>query len=103
MKRIIILITLILTIAATASASTVRGKVVKPDGATAYRGAAVTLEHAERGRSTPAYADNDGMFYLRNVPPGDYTMEVQTANDKAVFRITVLNQEYSDVAPVKVK
>ncbi len=101
MKRIATLL-LTLLVAAAANAATVRGKIIRADGSVA-RGAAVTLDHPQRGRSATAYSDAEGMFYLPNVPAGDYTMEVQTPNDKAAFRITVLNQEYSDVAPVKVK
>ena len=101
MKRIAVVI-LTLFVALAANAATVRGKIVREDGSVA-RGAAVTLDHPQRGRSATAYVDAEGMFYLQNVPAGDYTMEVQTQNGKVTFRITVLNQEYSDVAPVTVK
>jgi hypothetical protein len=43
------------------------------------------------------------MFYIYNVPPDDYTLEVST-NDKQPLRysIRVLDKPYTDIAPIRV-
>ena len=54
-----------------ASASTVRGRLLHINGYPAA-GVAVTVSNQQAGRSSPAYAGPDGMYYLYNVPPGYY-------------------------------
>ena len=76
MKRFLAIL-LTLGFAASAVANTVRGQVLQPNGA-AYAGAQVTLENAAVGKTAPAITAEDGVFILRNVPPGQYTMYVRT-------------------------
>ena len=99
-RRILFSIALIL-IAAAAGAATVRGTIQRPDG-TAYPAAAVTLDSAQFGRSATALTADDGVFQLRNVPPGDYTMEVKTRASVTKRQITVVNQPQMQIPAVRV-
>jgi len=52
----------------------------------------VTLFNQSIGRSTPAYAGPDGMYYLYNVPPGFYYLEVWvTPNTPIVYQVQVFD------------
>lgn len=94
----LVLITL-LSLASTALADTVRGKVVYADGSTAYANVAVTLVTGA-GRSGTVYTGSDGMFYLVRVPPGQYTIEVKSPREKKAIPVVVDAKPYTDVAPV---
>jgi hypothetical protein len=88
------------------AASTVRGKLFRQNSAGQSYGAAgipVRLVDQGRGPSARSYSGSDGMFYIYNVPPGNYTLEVFT-NDKQPLRysIRVLDKPYTDIAPIRV-
>jgi hypothetical protein len=99
-RTIAVLVVFLLFATASAHADTVRGKVVYADGVTAYPNVAVTLQNSA-GRSGTAYTGSDGMFYLEQIPAGEYTMEVKTAKETKTLKISVQPQPYTDVAPVK--
>jgi hypothetical protein len=99
MKRFVA-IALILGTAASAAASTVRGKVLRPDGA-AYAGAQVTLENAVIGKTAAAFAAEDGVFILRNIPPGQYTLQVKTPKSNKSVTVSVTQEATSDVGAVQ--
>ena len=61
--------------AASAHAASVRGAVDHRDGKPAA-GLAVTLSDHKEFRSAPAHVGNDGMYYLANIPAGQYYLEV---------------------------
>jgi hypothetical protein len=68
------------------AASTVRGKLYRQNsGGQSYgaSGIPVRLVHKTRGPSARSYSGSDGMFYINNVPPGDYTLEVFTSEKEA--------------------
>ena len=88
--------------AATASAATIRGRVLRPDGR-AYAGVKVAVQSPAIGRSATILTADDGVFQMRNVPAGEYTMEVRTAGSTATFRITVDQRPMVDLAPVTVR
>jgi hypothetical protein len=95
-------------IAAAAAAATVRGRLdrVNPQG---FRypatGVAVTVYNQYMGRSGASYAGPDGMYYLYNIPPGQYYLEVWISHDPrippTVYPISVY-EPYSDVPPIVV-
>jgi hypothetical protein len=91
------------SIASIAHAETVRGKIVYPDGVTPHVNVAVTLESAGSGRSGTVYSGSDGMFYLENVPPGQYSMEIKSPNETRTVPVVVARKDVNDVAPVAVK
>src|SRR5262245_24746381 len=61
-----------------AEAATVRGRLVRrtPQGFYPAQGVPVTVFSREKGRSGASYSGPDGMYYLYNIPPGPYTLEV---------------------------
>jgi hypothetical protein len=100
MRRTILLTLLVFAIATAADAATVRGKVTYSD-ARPHPGVSITLTSAATGATPTVRTDEEGMFYLQNVPAGQYTMEVTTSKGKSTYRVTVTADAYSDVPPVK--
>lgn len=86
----------------TANAATVRGRLVHANGYPAA-GVAVTVVNQQVGRSSPAYAGPDGMYYLYNIPPGYYYLEVWTypGAPPQVYQIQVF-EPYTDLPPTGV-
>jgi len=55
-------------------AATVRGKIERKAGyPVSYM--KVTLK-GQKSESSPVYTGSDGMYYFKNIPAGDYTLEV---------------------------
>jgi hypothetical protein len=94
--------------AAESFAGNVRGLLLRqgPRGSHPVAGIAVTVYHQQMGRSQPGYSGSDGMFYLYNIPAGQYYLEIWangTGNRPLVFQILVNDQQqFTDVAPVTV-
>ena len=101
MKRQTILAALLVLLASAAQAATVRGKVTYADGKPCA-GAAVTVINGSNQSSTEAYSDSQGMYYLPDVPPGRYTLNVKTSRGTKSVPITVAAAEYSDAPAVTV-
>lgn len=101
-KRIAVAL-VVLIVTAGAAIADVRGKVVYPDGVTPYEKVAATLVSDSAGRSGTVYSGNDGMFYLQNVPPGNYKLELKSARETKTFAISVKAQPVTDVAPVRMQ
>ena len=91
------------TTTAGSDAGTVRGLVVTADSAKLFAGAAVTLENKTLGRSATVYTGADGMYYLRNVPPGTYTLEVRTSTALKKYRVVIQPKPYVDIMPISAK
>jgi len=85
-----------------ANAATIRGKVVLASGAPC-RGAEAKAADAANRESTSAYSDNDGMFYIHNVPPGRYVVIVTKGNGKATANVTVTGAEYAEAGTLRVQ
>ncbi len=85
-----------------ADAATLRGRLIHKNGypATAI---AVTLVNAQGVRCSPAYTGADGMYYLSNVPPGPYHLEIwiYPKGAPAVFQIQV-REPLTDIAQIAV-
>ena len=86
---------LLLSIAAAAFAAptTVRGKVVTPDGATPYPDVEVTV----MAKNKSVYTDTHGRFFVRDLEPGDYVITVKTSRSTSTHRITALPQAVTPV------
>lgn len=87
------------------SAASLRGRLDRtlPNGARVpVGGITVTVFSQATGRSSPAVSQQDGMYYLNNVPAGDYNLEVWirgTNNPPLAYGIRVI-EPYTDVAPI---
>ncbi len=99
---------LLFAITSAAAAATVRGRLdrVYANGVRYPAvGVAVTLYGQNVRRSAPAYTGPDGLYYLYNIPPGSYYLEVWTSRDPgarpAVYPVSV-REPYTDVAPIVV-
>ena len=88
-----------------AEAQTVRGRIERwtPYGIYPATAMAVTLFSPDRGRSYPAYTDNQGFYYLQNIPPGNYVLEVWVGQLPLTRPVSVLNRPYNDVPPIQVR
>lgn len=96
--------TLLLLTALTVSAfgASVRGKLQNSQQQPkAY--VAVTLYSAKTGRSAEVYTGEDGMYYLNNVPAGEYLLEVWV-NPKSplTYKVTILDPG-TDIPPIEVR
>jgi Carboxypeptidase regulatory-like domain len=98
--RFLVAFALIL-LASAAQATTVRGRVLRPDGRL-NPGAAVLLQNAAIGSTATVYAAADGVFTLRNIPPGDYTMRVRTSRGATDLRVSVSAQPTVNLPDVRV-
>lgn len=85
-----------------AHAATVRGRLIHPNGYPAA-GIAVTVINAGGVRCSPAYTGADGMYYLFNIPPGPYYLEIWIYPGGAPerFQIQVV-EPYTDIPQVGV-
>jgi hypothetical protein len=97
-------IVLVFVLSTVALGATVRGRLdrVYPNGARyPATGVAVTLFNQSLGRTTPAYAGPDGLYYFYNIRPGSYYLEVWTSQNgpPAVYPINVV-EPYTDIGPV---
>jgi hypothetical protein len=73
--HIVFVCTALALVAASASAASVRGEVQHRNGKPA-EGIAVTISDHKDFRSAPAHVGTDGMYYLANIPAGQYYLEV---------------------------
>ena len=80
-------------------AATVRGRIVRSNGNFPVPYVTVTLASPERGRSAPAVTGFDGMYYLYNVPPGPYVLELWLGQRPATYPITV-QDPVTDIPPL---
>ena len=89
-----------------AYAGTVRGRLDRqgPYGIHPVPYMAVTLySSTSRRRTSPAYTGADGMYYLYNIPYGGYTLEIWIKGFRyppITYRISVLNQQYTDIKSI---
>lgn len=62
-----------------ASAATVRGRLVHSNGVSAA-GFAVRVTNPQMGPSGFTYSGGDGFYYLNQIPPGSYVLEIFLSN-----------------------
>jgi len=82
--------------AASAHAATVRGQLLHSNGYPAA-GYAVTVSSAQTGRSSPARVGADGMYYILNVPPGAYYLEIWVNPQSPMVYQIYVNEPYTDI------
>ena len=90
---------------AIAAAGTVRGQLYRMVNGkrVGANGIAVRLNNPKQGPSSLVYTNTEGMYFLYNIPPGQYTLEVTIAKDVKKYQITVENKAYTDIAPIEIK
>ena len=104
-KLALYLLLLILAFARTGHAASVRGRIdhaYSNGQRIPMTGVTVTVSQPGMGRSAPAYTDGRGMYYLQNIRPGIYNLEIWSPNSPGkpiVYRIRV-SDPYTDVPPV---
>jgi len=93
---------LALSTAAAHAAATVRGKVIRDKDKSAAAGYRVTVMN-DKARTTPARVGQDGMYYIYDVEPGPYQLEIWVPNTAApvVYKIQVV-EPYTDVPQIAV-
>lgn len=104
--RNFILLLLALGFAIEASAQTIRGRLMRATPYGPYPAAyvAVTVYAPHMGRSAPAYSSPEGFYFLYNVPPGQYVLEVWTSNIPVTANLFVAhNRPWVDVAPITIR
>jgi hypothetical protein len=89
-------------------ATSVRGRLacqntISGDPVQAVR---VRLAHPQLGTSSWASSGNDGMFYLYNAPPGDYTLEIEInpkdeRNGTIRLAVRVAPSPITDLSPIR--
>jgi hypothetical protein len=96
----LLLCLIVFVFTAYAYAGTVRGKLERRGYAAEHVG--VTLYNQREGRSSYAYTGSDGMYYLYNVPPGTYYLEIWIQPDREPLRyeVQVYSQPLTDIAPI---
>ena len=101
-----ILLSLLLAAATQSPAqTTVRGRLVMntPQGQFPVPNVWVSLFNPNIGRSTFSLSGGDGMYYLFNVPQGDYSLEIWTRNPPLTFGISAMQpRQFTDIAPIAV-
>jgi hypothetical protein len=103
-----ILVLLVLS-AGVLEAAAVRGRLDHPAGSSGTQpragGIAVTVYNQRTGRSAPSYTGADGIYFIRNLAPGSYYLEIWTSRDSRV-RPTVypikVAEPLTDIAPIVV-
>jgi len=79
-------------LASAANAATVHGQLVYASNNAPAPYVGVRLNAPSRGASEFAYSGSDGKYYIRNVPAGEYQLEVWCGG-KLVVAIAVTVQE----------
>jgi hypothetical protein len=87
------------------AASVVRGRLLRatPQGNYPAQQIRVTLNSQQYGRSNPTFSGSDGMYYLYNIPPGPYAVEVWVSNQPLTTHIQVGPQGYTDVPVIQLR
>ena len=103
--RTLLLIAIALAGFCLASASqaqtTVRGQLLR-NGQSPAAGIQVTLYSPTFGRSSPAVTGPDGMYYLYNVPYGNYYLEIWLSNPPRAYPAQVGRYPYNDLPQIAV-
>ena len=84
-----------------AQTTTVRGQLLR-QGQFPAAGAQVTLYSQSFGRSSPSTTGNDGMFYINNVPFGNYYLEVWISNPPQAYPVQVTGYPFHDLPRIPV-
>jgi len=69
--------------------TTVRGQIVRMDGTTPLANISVDLLTGAGARSVPSITGANGMYYLYNIPAGDYHLEVWAGGSPIVYPVRI--------------
>jgi hypothetical protein len=75
--------------------TTVRGQLLRQGQSPA--GIQVTLYSSSFGRSSPSITGNDGMFYIYNVPFGNYYLEVWVTKPPQAYPVQITGYPLHDL------
>jgi hypothetical protein len=86
-------------------ATTVRGRVDRQTsfGIVTAGSIKVTLKSTAGSRSSPAYTNPQGVYYIYNVPTGNYVLEVWSSRNPVTIPITVQNVPVFNAPTVTVR
>jgi Carboxypeptidase regulatory-like domain len=70
--------------------TTVRGQVVRMNGGAPVANISVDLLTATGARSVPSLTGANGMYYLYNIPAGDYHLEVWSGGTPLVYPVRIV-------------
>lgn len=106
-SKLLLLSLVVFVTTACAYAGTVRGRLERRDGHGRSYVAAhvpVTISNQQAGRSAVSYSGRDGMYYINNVPPGTYVLEIWASPGREPIRYTIQvhDQDVTDIAPIVV-
>jgi hypothetical protein len=97
---------IVLFIVIDVDAAILRGRLVRMVGGIQYPAPylPVTILGA-LGESTPSYTGPDGMYYIYNVPPGEYTLRIWSDGFRAPtaafpLHFTLPDRYYFDIIPL---
>ena len=76
--------------------TTVRGQLLHQDQSPAA-GIQVTLFSSAFGRSSPYMTSKDGMFYINNVPFGNYYLEVWVSKPPQAYPVQITRSPFQDL------
>ena len=91
--------------ASQAEAVNIRGRLDRGMNAGVYPavGIPVTVSSPRTGRSYAAYTDKYGFYYLYNIPPGNYNLEVWVTNPPRIWRVQVPLVSQFDIYPIRIQ
>ena len=81
--------------------TTVRGQLLHNNQLPAA-GIQVTLYSQTFGRSSPSITGNDGMYYLYNIPFGNYYIEIWISNPAQAYPVQITGYPYHDLPRLSV-
>ncbi|MFN2507753.1 MAG: hypothetical protein ABR589_03160 [Chthoniobacterales bacterium] len=76
--------------------TTVRGQLLR-NGEFPASGVTVTIYSQMFGRSSPSQTGGDGMYYIYNVPFGDYYLEIWISNPPRAYPVRISGFPYHDL------
>ena len=85
---------------ATTYAALIRGRLTR--GPYPAPGIAVTVWNQQLGRSVASYSQGDGMYYLANIPPGLYVLEIWIRPGTPMTLQIQVGEPNTDIVPVNV-
>ena len=107
LRRLTTYCTLFLLTVGTANAATVRGQLNRRYGTSASpaAGICVTVYKPGGARSARACSNSQGKYYLSNITPGDYQLEIWTSLSSGAppIRHTIkVAEPHTDIPPITV-
>jgi hypothetical protein len=87
----------------TSFAAMVRGRVQRDMYPVPYVSVTLISSNPALGRSAPSVTGPDGMYYLYNVPPGQYILELWLGGPSPVRYPINVREPYTDIPPIAIQ